>query len=224
MKVDIYIRERKGSRKIRVPWLPETIDYASGGTTLATYDILNRGEVAVPSGSGLAKISWQSTFPGKNRSDTGMQRGRVKAPKYYHKILESWKTNGTPLNIMVTGYPINKDVILEDYSATPNGAFGDMDYEVSFIEDRDIVVSSKTPENPQPQEPERPAQKTTSYTIKKGDSLWAIAQQFLGSGAKNSEIYEANKTIIESTAQQYGKSSSENGWWIYPGVTIEIPQ
>lgn len=226
MKVDIYIRERNGSREIRIPWLPETIEYNSGGVTVATYDIIDKGEVAVPTGSGLAKITWSGIFPGSNRTDTSMNRGRAKKPQYYHKILNSWKEEGTALNLMVTGYPINEDVILKDYSAKPSGGFGDLEYSVSFLQDRDIVIRSKTVSvaADNATETERPAKDTTSYTIKSGDSLWKIAQKLLGSGEKWQSIYDANSTIIEETAKQYGKGSSNNGWWIYPGCTISIPQ
>lgn len=222
MKVDIYIRERNGSREIRIPWLPASIEYESGGITVASYDIMNKGEVAVPTGVGLTKVSFQSQFPGKYRTDTGMLRGKQREPSYYHKILESWRNEGTPLNLLVTGYPINLDVFLETYTATPAGGFGDMEYSVTFQEDKDITIT--TEKNTTTEETKRPSEKATSYTIKKGDTLWGIAQQKLGSGAKWETIYNANKAIIEETAKKYGKSSSNNGWWIYPGVTIQIPQ
>ena len=63
----------------------------------------------------------------------------------------------------------------------------------------------------------------TSYTIKKGDTLWMLAKKYYGSGVKYSIIYNANKEIIESTAKKHGKSSSDNGHWIYPGTKITIP-
>ena len=224
--VDIYIRERNGSREIRIPWLPEEIEYKSGGTIAATYNIMNKGEVAVPTGAGLASVSWESEFPGANRTDKSMMRGTWQDPSVYHNILEDWKKNQTELNILVTGYPINLDVFLDDYNAKPSGGFGDMAYNVSFTEDLDITITSTTPSSGinQTEEQKRPAETTTAYTIKSGDTLWGIAEKYLGSGAKWETIYNANKDIIEQTAKKYGKSSSNNGWWIYPGVSINIPQ
>lgn len=223
MVVDIYIREKNGSREIRVPWLPEEIDYKSGGAIAATYDILDRGEVAVPTGSGLASVSWESVFPGKNRTDMSMMRGDWKEPKTYHNILEDWRKNRTELNILVTGYPINLDVFLEDYSGKAAGGFGDWEYEVTFTEKRDITITSTKVETPPTPAPQRPVQETVSYTIKSGDTLWSIAQRFLGSGTKWKTIYDANKDIIESTAKSRGYKSSDNGHWIFPGVKLTIP-
>ena len=37
------------------------------------------------------------------------------------------------------------------------------------------------------------------------------------------EIYELNKDTIEAAAKKYGRSSSSNGWWIYPGTVLQLP-
>lgn len=62
-----------------------------------------------------------------------------------------------------------------------------------------------------------------SYVIKKGDTLWDLAKKKYGNGSKYTLIYEANKDAIEADAKKHGKSSSNNGYWIYPGLTITIP-
>lgn len=62
-----------------------------------------------------------------------------------------------------------------------------------------------------------------TYTIVSGDTLWKISTKFLGSGAKYMQIYNANKSVIESTAKSHGKTSSSNGHWIWPGTVLTIP-
>lgn len=223
MNVDIYIRERNGKREIRIPWLPEKIEFESGGTVRITYDIMDRGPVEIATGSGLCGYSWESVFPGKNRRDQHMMRGKWKDPSTYHKILEDWKKKGTPLRLLVVGYPINQNVILDDYNGAPAGAFGDIEYEVSFIEDRDITIQT-TKVKSQTSSTKRAAEEKASHTVKKGDTLWAIAKKYLGAGSKWNTIYKANKAIIESTAKKHGKKSSDNGHWIYPGTKLTIPK
>lgn len=218
--VDIYIKERNGTKSIRIPWLPEKIHFESGGTVRITYDILNRGPVEVPTGSGLCAYSWSSEFPGQKRIDGPMQRGPWMFPSVYHNILEDWKEKGTPLNLMVIGYPINKDVILDNYSGDATGAFGDIAYEVRFIEDRDITIQATTESKPQAK---RQATTSDTHTVMPGDNLWNIAQAKLGKGARHTEIYNLNKEIIETTAKKHGKSDSNKGWWIYPGTILQLP-
>lgn len=50
------------------------------------------------------------------------------------------------------------------------------------------------------------------------------AQCYLGDGLRWEEIYELNKDVIEDTAKQHGFSSSERGWWIFPGTVIKIQE
>lgn len=52
-----------------------------------------------------------------------------------------------------------------------------------------------------------------TYTVKKGDSLWAIAKKHYGSGADWKKIYEANKDTIGSNPNR-----------IYPGQMFKIPK
>lgn len=63
----------------------------------------------------------------------------------------------------------------------------------------------------------------TLYEVKSGDTLWAIAKKFLGKGTRYVEIYNLNKDVIEAEAKAHGKSSSDNGHWIWPGTLLTIP-
>ena len=223
MSVDIYIREKDGNREIRIPILPEKIVCESGEKKFITYDIMNRGEVAVPSGTALSTISWESEFPGETSKTDPRIHGNWQPPKTYHNILEDWKEKGIALNIMVTGYPINTDVYLKKYVATLTGAFGGISYDLEFLEFRDITIKTTTTTTTETTTSNRPTSTASTYTIKSGDTLWGIANKFYGSGLKWKTIYDANKDIIEATAKSHGLKSSNNGHWIYAGVTLTIP-
>lgn len=223
MQIDIYVREKSGKREIRFPLLPEKIPFPSGDAMGISYEIMDLGEVVIPSGTELDTYSWESEFPGSLRKNDPMIRGSWLEPKNYDSILRDWLQNGTELNLLVTGYPINADVYLKEYHSAATGAFGDISYEIEFIEARSIVVTTTKVAQTAPAPVTRPATTSSTYVIKSGDSLWAIAQKFYGSGVKWGTIYDANKDIIEKTAKKYGRKSSDNGHWIYPGVTLTIP-
>lgn len=58
-----------------------------------------------------------------------------------------------------------------------------------------------------------PIEETTEYyVIEKGDTLWAIASKYYGSGAKYTLIVDANKEVIKNADK------------IFPGQKIRIPK
>lgn len=61
------------------------------------------------------------------------------------------------------------------------------------------------------------------YTVVKGDTLWKIASQTLGSPTRYAEIYDLNRDVIEETARGRGKRDSSNGHWLFPGTALKIP-
>ncbi len=52
----------------------------------------------------------------------------------------------------------------------------------------------------------------SSYTVRKGDCLWSIAQKFYGSGGEYRKIYDANRDVIGTDPNR-----------IRPGQTLVIP-
>lgn len=57
-----------------------------------------------------------------------------------------------------------------------------------------------------------PAENVEYYEIQKGDTLWKIAADAYGNGARYTEIFEANKEVIKDANL------------IYPGQKIRIPK
>lgn len=224
MEVDIYIKEATGGRELRIPWLPDKVNCSGNETRMVSYEILDVGEVEVPSGSNLTEFSWSSYFPGEGHQNIPFIRGTWQDPKKIQTLLSEWRANGTPLRLLMTGTPINHDVYLKDYEMDYEGGYGDYKYNISFKARRNItIIASKVAVT-------RSSVATTAssggggtYTVRTGDTLWSIAQNKLGSGAKYGSIYNLNKTIIEATAKKHGKNSSDGGHWIYPGTSLQLP-
>ena len=58
-----------------------------------------------------------------------------------------------------------------------------------------------------------------TYTVKKGDCLWSIAQQMGLGGANYAKLYDANKGVIDPRNQQHSMPK----YTIYPGQVLTIP-
>jgi len=83
------------------------------------------------------------------------------------------------------------------------------------MEDAEVVIDA------QPEE--IPSGDAGAYTVVKGDTLWTIAGQCLGSPLRYAEIYDLNKDVIEAAAQGRGKKNSSNGHWLVPGTELQLP-
>lgn len=221
--MDVYITEKETGTRIALAMLPEKVKH-KGSAKFQSYDIINVGEVKLPRGTKLLSFSWSGTFPGESRKSASFIKAHHwKAPKEMESIFERWRKNGTVLILMVTETWINHEVMVSDYTGTPTGGCGDVSYDVTFIESKEIKIyttselnimpSAKTNENgTTATRPEPAAAAATTYTVKKGDNLWNIAKKFLGDGSRYKELYELNKDTICS-----------NPNLIYPGQTFTLP-
>ncbi len=223
------ITEKDSPRQVMIPWLPEEIKFKSNETRFASYDILDKGEIKIPTGANIHGYSWDGVLPGERHKNTSLQRGEWRDPKKIQSIWSFWREYGTPLRLLIIGTPINHDVYLEDYDVTYTGAFGDYEYSISFIEARDIAIRNdpaastsfagvpgsfgKRPEN---------QSSVVRYQCVPGDTLWALAHRFLGDGKRWPEIYNINQTIIETVAKTHGYQSSEYGQILIAGTWLDM--
>lgn len=186
-----------------------------------TLILLNEGEINFLRTPGLTEIVAPFTLP--------MLTGR--SPDYYLGTLERLKTSREPTQFILVRcspdgrilYDTNMRVSVEDYNIVEDATKGlDVAVDVNLKQWRPYGTKTATVEQPAESgqaatvtvEKERdagtaPAAKT--YTVKKGDSLWAIAAKYYGKGSEYSRIAEANADKI----------SNPNS--IYPGQVLVLP-
>lgn len=219
--MDIYFTEIETGWRLTLSMLPEKTK-RKGDTQFQSYDIINVGEVKLPKGTNLSSFSWSGTLPGKSRKNASYVKARYwHSPDEILNIWEKWRKNGTKLRLMVTETSINHDVYLDSYSAEATGGNGDYEYDIGFIEAKEVAVytvselnikpSTVTNSNSTTSRPPAAAAAAKTYTVKSGDSLWKIAQSCLGKGGRYMEIANLNKDKVK------------NPNLIYPGQVLTLP-
>lgn len=216
--MDIYLTNLTTGDRLRFPMLPTEINVKLANQ-FGSYTILDIGEVKIPSGTSLDTISWSGIFPGEKRK-TAPYVFDWQDPKAVYRWVDKLKTqHGKPVKarLLITETPINCDVYLSNFTGTPTGGYGDINYSISLIQAKDISIATESPQPEPLNNKAETAERTTSkqaetYTVTSGDSLWKIAQQVYGKGADYTRLFEANKGVVGSDPNL-----------IYPGQVLTIP-
>jgi len=225
--MDIYLNEVSNKNSsFAFPSLPEKIK-VKAGTRYQTYNIIGKGTVKIPKGLEAGTISWTGTFYGEKKKEEIMIHKWI-SPTDCKKTLNKWMETGTVLRLLVTGTSINYDVTIGVFEYEEYGAYGNAEYTISFTLNEELKIYTTSELKIAAFVKKTVARATPAssktYTVVSGDNLWKIARQFYGgSGSDWNKIYNANAAVIEETARNYGKASSDNGHWIYPGTVFSIP-
>lgn len=212
--MDFYLTAPDGNR-VHFPVNPERITCQTGNRIL-TFDVIELGEISLPRGRMPTRFSFEGFFPGEARRNDPMVKS-WRSPKELAGILSLWRNEGTKLRLLVTETPINHDVYFDgdgSFQHEWRGGHGDCWYSLRFIEAREMVIMTETEiRQASSTATSRPAPSTPkTYTVKPGDTLWAIAKKFLGDGKRWREIYNNNTNVI-------GKDPN----LIFPGQVLRIP-
>ena len=202
-----------------------------------TLDLLNEGEINFLRTPGLTEITLPLTFPmltASRRPEYYLNiLERLVAGKTPTQFI---MTRTTPNGRLL--FDTNIKVSVEDYAIAESASNGlDVSVEVKLKQYRDYstktikveteakkTTAAVTQQTQQTNKTETKktatvttdraattAPKATTYTVKKGDTLWGISKKYLGNGAKYNLIFNANK----------GKIKNPN--LIYVGQVLTIP-
>lgn len=235
---------KDGSDVLTFPITPGELSIKIGSNN-EVVTLIDEGDVNILKSPSLTEVEFDARFPMRNYP----YAREISSFETYFKKFEELKEKKKSFRFIVARttpagkrtWDTNLLVSLEDFELNESSDEGDdviitfnlkqyKEYGVKTIKIPTTTASTNSQNNKQTtstaeksRSDENRTKSSKSYTVKKGDCLWNIAKKFYGSGSKWKTIYNANKSKIESTAKKYGKSSSSNGHWIYPGTKLTIP-
>ena len=180
------------------------------------------GSVKLPYGEELTGFTWSGIFPGESRRYAPYIR-EWQTPHELERLLDTYRRREKKLRLLVTETAINHDVYIQRMTVKHAGGYGDYHYTINLVHAKDLMIqvsgngeASDTP--PLANKPadgmERPEPPpATTHTVRSGDTLWRIAQRYLGAGSRYVEIFEANRDVIGSNPNR-----------IFPGQVLAIPR
>ena len=229
---------------LEMPYAPSKIKVTIGSNN-KTVDLIDCSEINILKNPKLTEIEFDVELP---RGRQYAFANTLTSSKTYTDYFEKLMLTKTPTKLVITrpnpsiktgiGGTIKDfestvlNVSLEGYSLEEN-ADNAYDVKVSLkfkeyasygnVKTTVVNTNTNTSNKVTVTTPTKPVTSNKSYVVKSGDCLWNIAKKFYGDSSKWTKIYNENKSIIESTAKKYGKKSSSNGHWIYPGTKLTIP-
>lgn len=207
----MYLSVNGGAEGFSLPQLPEKIKftYPSGNKT---FELVNLGEVSLLKNPKLNEISFDSYFP---------YSAEFRPVFYINKIL-GWKESKQVIRFIFTGSTLDINTLcsIENFEIEEKGGEpGDIYYSIKLK--RYVPYKAKKLEVKQNTEravqimsnraPARPVEREIpkTYTVRSGDTLWAIAKKHLFDGSRYSEIAKLNNI--------------SNPNLIYPGQVLKLP-
>lgn len=192
-----------------------------------TMTLIDQGEVNILKQAGLTDISFDLLLPNTEYPFATYKSGFMTS-QYFLGELETLKNDKKPFQFIVTRafpngkmlFDTNLKVSLESYEIKEEAKEGfDVIVSVKLKQYREFGTKTLTQSSTGIHKVEAQRSTETSpvpatnktYTVQKGDSLWAIAKKYYGNGSKYTVIAEANKDKIK------------NPNLIYPGQVLTIP-
>lgn len=227
---------KDGSDVLTFPITPGELNINVGSKN-KVITLISEGDINILKSPSLIEVEFEARFPMRKYP---YSREFSSFETYFDKFKDLKENRKSFRFIVARSTPSGKRtwdtnllMALEDFELKEDADEGDdvlISFKLKQFKEYGVKIvptnNSKTETTSTSDVPRSTDNKTSqsqSYTVKSGDCLWAIAKRFYGNGAKYTVIYDANKSIIEATAQKYGKKSSSNGQWIYPNTTLVIP-
>lgn len=205
----IILKNTDTGQALTLPVTPKSYPMAAG-RTVERLDMAQTGQIALPGLKTLFSGTLEFMLPA--RQYPFLTAGAEAQPSQYISQLTGWSESANVCRYIVTGTDVNIPVLLGPLEYGEDDGTNDVNCKLPLYEYRplDEVKVEKVTQNKgrSVEATSLPAQ-ASSYTVAKGDSLWAICRRVYGDGSLAYKLATAN--------------GIKNPNLIYPGQVLKLP-
>lgn len=204
--MDFYLSYNNLEQQLRLPVLPSEfrVNQRHNNTVL---NITNLGDINLIGKKGLVDMTIQSFFPAQPYYFCKYQD--FPTPYECVKLIQGWKDSSKPIRVIITGTPVNYAMAIESFMYAEQDGTRDVSFGLElkeYIFVKTVKHTEKITTNgtklsiPPVKRDTKPV--PTSYTIKKGDTLYAISKKLTGDAynakiiAQKNNIKDMNKIYV----------------------------
>lgn len=207
------------SEVLELPWPLQEHNISNPHNTY-DFNTINTGEVLAIGKKKLKTMTISSFFPAKEYPFLFSKN--FPDPNTCVAMINKWRLSGKPIRVAIMDTDINLAMAIEsfDYGKEDMDGSGDVAFTLSLKEYSYLNMEPSKAPGGTSKLKERPTEdkkdKLKPYLVKKGDTLWDVADKKLGDGSRWKEIAKLNKIsdprkLAIGTKLKMPKGAGKNG-------------
>ena len=190
--MEFWLCSYDSTEKLRLPVIPEQFTVTQG-SDVKVININAVGELSLIGKKKLRTISLETFFPAT--AYPYCQYTDFPKPYACVDLITKWQDAQKPIRLIITETNINTTFAISNFTYGEKPGGHDVNFTLELTENRPPVTTAANSSSSATTN--RPVTKTpdTTYTVKKGDTLSAIAKMAYGDAAKYKVIAEKNNII-----------------------------
>ena len=137
---EVYLTNVETDEEVQLSMTPEKISIKTEAS-FRTYNIVEKGEISLPKGERLTRISWSGILPGAGMlMYPFLTHTAWENPQEIIKVFKRWREDGAKIKLLITQTPVNLEVYIKDFDYEASGGMGDYKYSIGLIAAKDLQV------------------------------------------------------------------------------------
>ena len=211
MKRYIVFLDPAAGMSVMLPVTPSGYEWASRAS-IETVAVDQLGDLNLFGGTRMAQTTLRDCLLPAQEYPF-LSPGEVADPWRYVQRLGQWISSGTPVRFIVSGTPVNAEVLIEELTYREQDGTNDLYADITIRQYRRPETPRLSPaasaSTALTRDNATGAAEAKTYTVVRGDTMWGISRRFYGDGSLAWRLADFNQI--------------KNANLIYPGQVLRIP-